>query len=56
MGVYSSWLRLDREQMEWFRDRHGGNLGTDLFGEKDSLLDRLGGEIRPIGRDKNVPE
>jgi hypothetical protein len=33
--------------MEWFGDRHSGDLGTDLFGEKNALLDGLGGEIDP---------
>jgi hypothetical protein len=37
--------RGNREKMEWFGDRHGGNLGTGLFGEKNALLDGLGGEI-----------
>ena len=27
-------------------------LGTDLFGEKDTLLDGLGREVRPIGRNQ----
>jgi len=40
--------------MEWFGDRHGGDLGTDLLGEEDALLDGLGGEVRPIGRDQDV--
>jgi hypothetical protein len=26
--------------MEWFGDRHGGDLGTDLLGEEDALLYR----------------
>ena len=42
--------------MERFGDRQGGNLGTDLLGEEDRLLDGLGGEIRPIGRNKDVLE
>ena len=42
--------------MEWFGDRHGGDLGTDLFGEADGLLDGFGGEIRPVSRDQNIPE
>src|SRR6516162_7782390 len=42
--------------MEWFGDRHGGDLGTDLFGEEDSLLDGLGGEFRPVSRDQDVLE
>jgi hypothetical protein len=40
--------------MEWLGDRHGGNLGADLLGEEDALLDGLGGELRPIGRDQDV--
>src|SRR5580704_8035933 len=36
--------------MEWLGDRQGGNLGTDLLGEKDTLLDGLDREVRPIGR------
>jgi hypothetical protein len=40
--------------MEWFSDRHGSNLGTDLLGEEDALLDGLGGEVRPVGRDQDV--
>jgi hypothetical protein len=40
--------------MEWLCDRNGSNLGTDLFGEADTLLDGLGGEVRPIGRDQDV--
>ena len=42
---------LDREQLEWFGNRYGGDLGTDLFGEEDALLDGLGGEIRSVSRD-----
>jgi hypothetical protein len=42
--------------MAWFGDRHSGNLGTDLFGEEDALLDGFGGEIRPVSRDQNIPE
>jgi len=40
--------------MEWLSDRHGGNLGADLLGEKDALLDGLGGEFRPVSRDQDV--
>jgi len=43
-GVFEL-ARLDREQMERLGDRYGGNLGTDLLSEEDSLLDGLGGEI-----------
>ena len=46
----------NRDQLEWFGDRHGGNLGPDLFGEADALLDRFGSEIRPVSRDQNIPE
>jgi hypothetical protein len=35
--------------MEWFGDRHGGNLGTDLLGKEHALFDGLGDEIRCIG-------
>jgi hypothetical protein len=42
--------------MERLGDRYGGNLGTDLFSEKDALLDGLGGEVRSIGWDQDVPE
>ena len=51
-------VRLGSEQMgwKWLGDRHGGNLGTDLFGEKDTLLDGLGREVRPIGRYQDVLE
>ena len=31
--------------MERLSDRNSGNLGTDLFGEKDTLLDGLGQEV-----------
>jgi len=31
--------------MERLSDGHSGDLGTDLFGEKDTLLDGLGGEV-----------
>ena len=44
----------DREQMERLGDRHGGNLGADLLGEENALLDGLGSEIRPVGRDQDV--
>src|SRR6516164_8803191 len=44
----------DREQMERLGDRHGSNLGADLLGEANALLDGLGGEIRPVGRDQDV--
>src|SRR6516165_4616044 len=54
-GVFELDL-LDREQMEWFGDRHGGDLGTDLSGKEDSLLDGLGSEIRSVSRDQNIPE
>jgi hypothetical protein len=43
-GVFELDLR-NRDQFEWFGDRHGGNFGTDLFGEVDSLLDGLRGEV-----------
>jgi len=51
-------VRLGSEQMgwKWLGDRNSGNLGTDLFGEKDTLLDGLGREVRPIGRDQDVLE
>jgi hypothetical protein len=42
--------------MEWLGDRQGGNLGTDLLGEEDALLDGLGGEIRPVSRNQDVLE
>ena len=42
--------------MERLGDRHRGNFGTDLFGEKNALLDGLGGEIRPVSRDQDVLE
>jgi hypothetical protein len=42
--------------MERLSDSHSGDLGTDLFGEKDTLLDGLGREVRPIGRDQDVLE
>src|SRR6516162_7311097 len=54
-GVFELDL-LDREQMERLGDRHGGDLGTDLLGEEDSLLDGFGGEIRPVCRDQDVLE
>jgi hypothetical protein len=54
-GVFEL-ARRDREQMERLGDRHGGNLGADLLGEEDALLDGLGGEIRPVGRDQDVLE
>jgi hypothetical protein len=42
--------------MEWLSDRDSGNLGTDLLGEEDALLDGLDCEIRSIGRDQDVLE
>src|SRR6516162_3991100 len=54
-GVFEL-ARGNREKMEWFGDRHGGNLGTDLLGEEDALLDGFGGEVRPIGRDQDALE
>src|SRR5580704_15159513 len=54
-GVFQL-ARCDRDQLEWLGDRHGGNLGTDLLGEGDTLLNGLGREIRPIGRDQDVLE
>jgi hypothetical protein len=42
--------------MERLGDRHSGNLGTDLLGEEDALLDGFCGEVRPIGRDQDVLE
>ena len=42
--------------MERLGNRHGGNLGTDLFRERDTLLDGLGRKVRPIGRDQDVLE
>jgi hypothetical protein len=32
--------------MERLSDSHSGDLGTDLFDEKDTLLDGLGREVR----------
>jgi len=51
-------VRLGSEQMgwKWLGDRNSGNLGTDLFGEKDTLLDGLGRKVRPIRRDQDVLE
>jgi len=49
-------VRGSREKMEWFGDRHGGDLRTDLRGEKNALLDGFGGEIRSIGWDQDVLE
>jgi len=54
-GVFQ-FARREREHMERLSDRNSGNLGTDLFGEKDTLLDGLGREVRPIGRDQDVLE
>src|SRR6516162_494984 len=48
--------RGNREQIGWLGDRHAGDLGTDLLGEEDGLLDGFGGEIRPVSRDQNIPE
>src|SRR5260370_42335297 len=42
--------------MERLSDRHGGDLGTDLFCEANTLLHGLGRAIRPIGRDQDVLE
>jgi hypothetical protein len=42
--------------MEGFGDRQGGNLGTDLLGEENALLDRFGGEVRPVCGDQDVFE
>ena len=58
-GIRSGRIRVgwaNREKMEWFGDRHGGDLGTDLLGEEDGLLDGLGGEIRSVSGDQNIPE
>jgi hypothetical protein len=46
--------RGNREQIGWLGDRHGGDLGTDLLGKEDALLDGLGSEIRPVSRDQDV--
>src|SRR5215468_6411098 len=54
-GVFEL-ARGNREKMEWFGDRHGGDLGTNLFGEEDALLDGLGGEIRSVSREQDVLE
>jgi len=35
----------NRDQLEWFGDRHGGDLSTDLLGEEHALLDRFGGKV-----------
>jgi hypothetical protein len=32
------------------------DFGTDLFGEVDTLLDGLDGEVRPVRRDLDVIE
>src|SRR5215472_5878423 len=42
--------------MEWLGDRHRGDLGTDLLGEEDGLLDRLRSEVRPISRHQDAFE
>jgi hypothetical protein len=42
--------------MEGLGDRYGCDLGTDLFREKDTLLDRLSGEVRSISGDQDVIE
>ncbi len=52
-GVFELAWR-DRKQMERLGDRHCGNLGADLLGEEDALLDGLRGEVRPVGRDKDI--
>ena len=39
-GVFQ-FARREREHMERLSDGHSGDLGTDLFGEKDTLLDGL---------------
>jgi hypothetical protein len=54
-GVFEL-ARRDRDQMERLGDRQGGNLGTDLLGEEDALLDGFGGEVRPVSRDQDVFE
>ena len=46
---------LDQLQMERLGHRHPSNFSADLFGELDAVFDRRGGEVRPIGRDQNVP-
>ena len=54
-GVFQL-ARCDRDQVEWLGDRHGGNLGTDLLGEGDTLLNGLGREIRRLRSNGDAPE
>ena len=46
--------RREREHGERLCDRHRGDFGTDLLGESDTVLNRLGGEVRPVGRDRYI--
>ena len=54
-GVFQ-FARREREHTERLNDSHSGNLGTDLFGEKDTLLDGLGREIRRLRSNGDAPE
>jgi hypothetical protein len=47
-------VRRERERGERLCDRHRGDFGTDLLGESDTVLNRLGGEVRPVGRDQYI--
>jgi hypothetical protein len=46
--------RREREHGERLCDRHRGDFGTDLLGESDTVLNRLGGEVQPVGRDQYI--
>jgi hypothetical protein len=46
-GVFELAWR-DRKQMERLNDRHCGDLGADLLGEEEALIDGLRGEVRPV--------
>jgi hypothetical protein len=48
-------VRLQREGVERLGDRQRRHAGADRLGELQSLIDRLGGQFRAVGRDENVP-
>src|SRR5262249_36429595 len=53
-GVFEL-ARRNRKQMERLGHRHASKFSADPFREIDAVFDRRGSEVRPIGRDQNIP-
>ena len=54
LGRVGEHFGFERKHMKRLVDRECRHLCADRFGKIEPLLDRRGGERRPIGRDQNM--